>query len=192
MLEKPTPPTDPPSEPVQPSTEQDSSPSLDLSSTQIQPIHHPAATSSPQKERLNEAQEATESLDPDQESGPMLYLSESLQESLPTDAVVRPDSGEETSPASLEQIKTAVTSDSDALQKEAKSEEVNEPLATQCGSTDPAEPSPQQHTKPKKDKFAMLKKLGLDPPPVVKLCPDDGAFVRLEPPELNPGECYKF
>ncbi|XP_030267375.1 claspin [Sparus aurata] len=187
MLEKPTPPTDPPSEPVQPSTEQDSSPSLDLSSTQIQPIHHPAATSSPQKERLNEAQEATESLDPDQESGPMLYLSESLQESLPTDAVVRPDSGEETSPASLEQIKTAVTSDSDALQKEAKSEEVNEPLATQCGSTDPAEPSPQQHTKPKKDKFAMLKKLGLDPPPVVKLCPDDGAFVRLEPPELNPG-----
>lgn len=194
MLEKPTPPTDPPSDSVQPSTEQDSSPSLDLSSTQIQPIHHPAATSSPQQERLSEGQEATESLDPEQESGPMLYLSESLQESLPTDAVVRYDPGEEISAASLEQSKTVVTSDSDTLQKEAKSEVVHEPLATQCGSTDPAaaEPSPQQHTKPKKDKFAMLKKLGLDPPPVVKLCPDDGAFVQLEPPELNPGECYKF
>lgn len=169
---------------MQPSTEQDSSPSLDLTSTQIQPIPYPAATSSPQKESLNQAGETTESLDPDQESGPMLYLSESLQESVTTDGELRPacDSGEETSPASLDQSQTAVMLDSEGLQKEPVSGALVEPF-----SADPAaaEPSAQQ---PKMDKLARLKKLGVDPPPVAKLCPDDGAFVQLEPPQLNLGE----
>ncbi|XP_032390630.1 claspin isoform X2 [Etheostoma spectabile] len=189
MLETPSapppPPTNPPNEP------QDSSPSQDLSSTQLQPIRHPAAASSPQQESLNQATEATASQDPDQESGPMLYLSESLQESVTTDEAVRPasDAGEETSPAHLEQSHKAVISDSDALQKESVSGALVQPLAIQCDSADPvaAEPSAQQPTKPKKDKLARLKKLGLDPPPIAKLCPDDGAFVQLELRQPNLG-----
>ncbi|XP_056254510.1 claspin isoform X1 [Seriola aureovittata] len=187
MLETPSapppPPVNPPSEPQQPSTEQDSSPSLVHPCTQIQPLPHPAATSSPQKDSLNQAGEATAGLDSNQECGPMLYLSESLQESVTADVVVKTasDSEEETSAAPLEQSQTAVMSDSEALQKE--------PVSAQCGSTDSAaaEPSVHQTTKPKKDKLARLKELGLHPPPVAKLCPDDGAFVQLEPQQLNPG-----
>ncbi|XP_077096497.1 claspin isoform X2 [Siphateles boraxobius] len=40
--------------------------------------------------------------------------------------------------------------------------------------------------KPRMDKLARLRALGLDPPPVAKLCADDGAFVQLEPPQENP------
>ncbi|KAG7225407.1 hypothetical protein INR49_027396 [Caranx melampygus] len=187
----PPPPVNPPTEPQQPSTEQDSSPSLDLSCTQIQPLSHPAATSSPQKESLNEATEAAASLDSNQESGPMLYLSESLQESVTADGVVKSasDSEEETSAAPQEQSQTTVTPDSEALDKEPVSGDLIEPVIPQCGSTDSAaaQPSLQQTAKPKKDKLARLKELGLDPPPVAKLCPDDGVFVQLEPPQLNPG-----
>lgn len=44
--------------------------------------------------------------------------------------------------------------------------------------------------KPKKDKLARLRELGLEPPPIAKLCADDGAFVQLEPQQANPGkEC---
>lgn len=43
-------------------------------------------------------------------------------------------------------------------------------------------------SKPKKDKLARLRELGLVPPPVAKLCADDGAFVQLEPQQANPGE----
>ncbi|KAL0166436.1 hypothetical protein M9458_038280, partial [Cirrhinus mrigala] len=42
-----------------------------------------------------------------------------------------------------------------------------------------------QVLKPRKDKLARLRELGLDPPPVAKLCADDGAFVQLEPPQEN-------
>lgn len=127
------------------------------------------------------------SLDPDQESGPLLYLSESLQESLTANEVVKPppDSGEEAAFAPLNQSQTAGESASDTLQKEPVSGAVVEPLAANQAA---AELSAQQPTKPKKDKLAMLRRLGLDPPPVAKLCPDDGAFVQLEPPLLNPGE----
>lgn len=191
MLETPSvpppPPTNPPSDPLQLSTDQNSSPSLDPSSTQIQPIPHPAGISSPQQESLNQDREATASLDPDQESGPMLYLSESLQDSLTTDGVARPgsDSGEETSLAPLEQSQTAGASDSDTLQKDPVPGALVEPVAADPAA---AEPLSQQPTKPKKDKLAILKKLGLDPPPVARLCPNDGAFVQLEPPQLNPGK----
>ncbi|CAK6977409.1 claspin [Scomber scombrus] len=185
-----------PSEPQHPSTEteQDSPPSLDLSSTQIQPLLEPAATSSPQQESLSQPREATEGPEnADQESGPMLYLSESLHESVPTDAVVNSasGSGDEASAAPLEQSQTAAMSDTDteAQQEEAPSLASFEPPALQFESADPAakEPSVQQPTKPKKDKLARLKKLGLDPPPVVKLCADEGAFVQLELPQLNRG-----
>ncbi|XP_043073413.1 claspin isoform X2 [Puntigrus tetrazona] len=42
-----------------------------------------------------------------------------------------------------------------------------------------------QILKPRKNKLARLRELGLDPPPVAKLCADDGAFVQLEPPQEN-------
>ncbi|KAF5889381.1 claspin isoform X2 [Clarias magur] len=41
--------------------------------------------------------------------------------------------------------------------------------------------------KPKKDKLARLRELGLEPPPVAKLCADEGAFIQLEPQQANPG-----
>ncbi|XP_030597072.1 claspin isoform X2 [Archocentrus centrarchus] len=185
----PQPPVNPPSK--LPSTEQDCNSSLDLSSNQIQPLLEPAATSSPQKESLNQAGEPSVTSDPEQESGPMLYLSESLQESVTADAEDKPacDSGEGASAAPLPQNQTAATSDSEALQKEPVSGALVDPVASRSLSADsaPAELSVQQPTKPKKDKLARLKELGLNPPPVAKLCPDDGAFVQLEPPQLNPG-----
>ncbi|KAK2830614.1 hypothetical protein Q5P01_018545 [Channa striata] len=190
MLETSTAPAasvNPSSELQQLSVEQESPPSLDLSSTQIQPLSHPTATSSPQQESLSQAREATESLDPDQESGPMLCLSESLQESVPAEEELRPasDSGEDTT-APQEQSQTVEKSEPKFLQKEPLSGVLVEPAADQCGSVDP-DPSVQQETRAKKDKLARLKELGLDPPTVVKLIPDDGAFVQLEPPQLNPG-----
>nr|XP_012774017.2 claspin isoform X1 [Maylandia zebra] len=192
MLETPSAPppsVNPPSK--LPSTEQDCNSSLDMSPNQIQPLLQPAATSSPQKQNLNQAGETSVTSDPEQESGPMLYLSESLQDSVTADAEDKPasDSGEETSAAPLPQNPTAATSDSETLQKETVSRAVVDPAAPQCLSADSAktEPSVQQPTKPKKDKLTRLKELGLDPPPIAKLCPDDGAFVQLDPPQLNPG-----
>ncbi|XP_008301405.1 claspin [Stegastes partitus] len=190
MLEAPLAPpapVNPPSEPQQPSTEQqDPPPSLDLSSTQIQPLLQPAATSSPHQQSLSQPGETPENPDPEQESGPMLYLSESLQESATTDAVGKPasDSGEETSAVPAEQ--KAVESDSEALKTEPLPEGLVEPAAPQSLKAG-SEPSVQQHSKLKKDKLARLKELGLDPPPVAKLCPDDGAFVQLELQQHNPG-----
>uniref|UniRef100_A0A3B4F1F5 Claspin n=1 Tax=Pundamilia nyererei TaxID=303518 RepID=A0A3B4F1F5_9CICH len=158
-----------------PSTEQDCNSSLDMSPNQIQPLLQPAATSSPQKQNLNQAGETSVTSDPEQESGPMLYLSESLQDSVTADAEDKPasDSGEETSAAPLPQNPTAATSDSETLQKETVSRAVVDPAAPQCLSADSAttEPSVQQPTKPKKDKLTRLKELGLDPPPIAKLCP---------------------
>lgn len=62
----------------------------------------------------------------------------------------------------------------------------------QIQTEDPAqplltEPAPQV-VKPRKDKLARLRELGLDPPPVARLCADEGAFIQLEPPQENPGE----
>ncbi|XP_068189129.1 claspin isoform X2 [Antennarius striatus] len=186
MLEGPSPPPqtpiNPPSVPLQSPTKQDS-PSVDMLSTQ--PKSHPAATSSPQKESLSLG-----SLDPSPESEQMLYLSETQQESVTTDGVVTPtpDSQEETFPSASEQIQAVITSD--AQQTECMSKNVEDLIVVHCGSAGPAaaDGTPQQTIKSKtKDKLALLKKLGLDPPPVAKLCPDDGVLVLLEPSQLNPG-----
>nr|XP_040045117.1 claspin isoform X2 [Gasterosteus aculeatus aculeatus] len=186
MLETPTAP--PPSEPPQPAAVQDSSSSLDLSSNPILLIPQPAATSSPQQESLAKA---TAVPDPDLESGPMLYLSESLQDTVTALGASgpAPDSGEETPLAPSEQRHSAALCHSEPLQKEPVSGPLGEPLATQCGGCDPvsAVPSARRPTKAKEDKLARLRRLGLDPPPVARLCPDDGAFVELEPPPLNRG-----
>lgn len=73
------------------------------------------------------------------------------------------------------------------------SESQQEPLPGDPGESDlPQEPEPgpaeEQPLRPRKETLAMLRKLGLDPPPVVRLRPDDGAFVKLEAPRLRPGE----
>uniref|UniRef100_A0A3B4YZV3 Claspin n=1 Tax=Stegastes partitus TaxID=144197 RepID=A0A3B4YZV3_9TELE len=190
MLEAPLAPpapVNPPSEPQQPSTEQqDPPPSLDLSSTQIQPLLQPAATSSPHQQSLSQPGETPENPDPEQESGPMLYLSESLQESATTDAVGKPasDSGEETSAVPAEQ--KAVESDSEALKTEPLPEGLVEPAAPQSLKAG-SEPSVQQHSKLKKDKLARLKELGLDPPPVAKLADLKSNSLSVLTSVLSPG-----
>uniref|UniRef100_A0A3P8U864 Claspin n=1 Tax=Amphiprion percula TaxID=161767 RepID=A0A3P8U864_AMPPE len=146
-------------------------PPLDLSSTQIQPLQPPAATSSPQQENLSQPRGTPQTPDPEQESGPMLYLSESLQESAP-------DAGGNPAPGSGEETSTA-------LKTETHPGGLVEPEAPQSLNVSPAEPSAQLQIKQKKDKLARLKELGLDPPPVARLCPDDGAFVQLEVKQNN-------
>ncbi|XP_008421254.1 claspin [Poecilia reticulata] len=136
--------------PSAPPTQQDAPPSPDLPSNQIQSLPAPAAASSPQQNLSAE--------EPEPESGPMLLLSETLQESLTADsAEPLPDGGPE--------------------QNQAASEP----------QSDPVPPSAPEPARPKKDRLSRLKELGLDPPPPAKLSPDDGAFVQLDLPHWNPG-----
>lgn len=174
MLETLSAPVPPPVNPEAPqlSTEQGCPPSLDPSSTQIQPITHPAATSSPQKQAADRQDlEGTVSQALREESGPLLYLSEGQQDSLRSDEVARPgsDSGCEANKP------TDGTGKSDF------------DLQERAGGAEAEPASAQQPPQSKKDKLAMLRKLRLNPPPVAKLRPDDGAFVKLDPPQLNPG-----
>lgn len=138
--------------PTEPQPDRGSAPPLDL----VHPITHPAATSSPQKEAadLQEGGGASADLP---ESGPLLFLSESLQET----------------PPGGEALDGAGAGGRPGLD-EAPPVEVA--------------PEAQQPPPPRREKLAMLRKLGLDPPPVARLRPDDGAFVKLEPPRLNAGE----
>ncbi|KAJ8273053.1 hypothetical protein GJAV_G00096850 [Gymnothorax javanicus] len=53
-------------------------------------------------------------------------------------------------------------------------------------SVAPVVSSPVGSRRPRKDKLARLRELGLDPPPVPKLCADEGAFIHLESPQPNP------
>ncbi|XP_077405410.1 claspin isoform X3 [Vanacampus margaritifer] len=177
MLEKPTPPpTDATSDAQQPPAEQDSAPTL----SQLKPFLEPAATSSPQQESQSQTPEAAaESLQSDQESAPMLYLSESLQESITADTTAKQVSEEETVVKQTEAL-------ANVQQGEARPTAVVEPQAVSLTDLVVAEPSVEQ-AKPKKDKLARLKELGLDPPPVAKLCANAGNFVLLEPASHNPG-----
>lgn len=124
----------------------------------------------------------------------MLYLSESLQESTTTDDGEKPvsDTGENPSVAPLDQSQ-ATLSDSAAREEEAGSGALLKPLSL-SGCIDPAsaELSVQKPTKLKKDRLARLKELGLEPPPVAKLCADNGGFVHLDPAQLNPGQFRCF
>lgn len=64
------------------------------------------------------------------------------------------------------------------------------PLESRLGQSKVAEPTEPSPVEPqaRKDRLARLRELGLHPPPVPRLCADDGAFVHLEPPQVNPGE----
>ncbi|KAG7457976.1 hypothetical protein MATL_G00232910 [Megalops atlanticus] len=82
-----------------------------------------------------------------------------------------------------------------------QSEAASEPLPQESTASGPGEcvptaapaaepPSPSRSSpatpKPRKDRLARLRELGLDPPPVPKLCADEGSFIHLEPPQSNP------
>ncbi|XP_028316964.1 claspin [Gouania willdenowi] len=171
-------PPNPGSDPQLPPIDPDPPSSLDLSMAQVQPLLQPTATSSPQQETTDQTRENTQTSDAEPESGPMLFLSESLQDSITEETVGKPSElREETLPATEEHIRKEITPE----EKELRT--LTEPGAPQAGG---AEPSARHGGKLKKDKLARLKELGLNPPPVAKLCPDDGAFVQLEP-QINNG-----
>nr|XP_046181629.1 LOW QUALITY PROTEIN: claspin-like [Oncorhynchus gorbuscha] len=75
-------------------------------------------------------------------------------------------------------------SDSQAQEMESKAGdwEGAQPLPARA-SVDPIAPPVR---KLKKDRLARLRELGVEPPPVPKLCADDGSF-DLEPLQVNPG-----
>ncbi|XP_061667370.1 claspin isoform X2 [Syngnathoides biaculeatus] len=184
MLEKPTPPllpTNPISETQQLPAEQYSSPTLHDPCSQFKQLPDPAATSSPQAESLSQTREAgAESLEFEQDSVPMLHLSESLQESITADSSVKPIFDEETFVKQTEALHGV-------QEAEGRPRAAVQTPATSCTDPVSAEPTAQQDTKPKMDKLARLKKLGLEPPPVAKLCSSAGAFVLLEPASQNKG-----
>ncbi|KAJ3609142.1 hypothetical protein NHX12_023666 [Muraenolepis orangiensis] len=204
----PAPPPPSTSEPQQPASDRDSStPALDLGCSHLRTLPHPATASSPQQESLSQGTGALPStLPPDQDSGPMLYLSESLQGSLATDDSQElkalpsgPQGGEDGHPGA--QPRPRRSSDSPASQAQGAEALAGDDLVVQ------APPAPRMEVcvdgvaaaaavvagsqgpavKPKKDRLARLRELGLVPPPVPKLCADEGAFIHLEPPQLNPG-----
>lgn len=169
MLEIPS-AAPPVKESTQSAAEQEPPSSLDPPTNQIESLPLPSATSSPQQESLCQPDGSAGGSDPELESGPMLYLSESLQESAAAEKPVT-DSQLATVTPPPEETTAAAESVSE-VQQHCPNEEA-----------EPAAPLPV-----KTRKLSRLKELGMDPPPVAKLCPDDGAFVQLEPPQLNPGE----
>ncbi|XP_059899376.1 claspin isoform X1 [Gadus macrocephalus] len=201
----PAPPRVPASEPQNPSSDQDPPPALDLGSSQLQALPHPAATSSPQQEGLSQGPtEAPSTLpqDQDQDSGPMLFLSESLQESPTTDS-----QDPEALPSELDGAEGGRGAQTGPHQTPASPGPQPQRAEALPGANEPAiaprsdacvgvgegagvlsaSQAPALKLKPKKDRLARLRELGMDPPPVPKLCADNGLFVDLEPPAPNPG-----
>ena len=194
----PAPPRVPASEP------QDPPPALDLGSSQPQALPHPAATSSPQQDSLSQGPtEAPSTLPQDQDSGPMLFLSESLQESPTTDS-----QDPEALPSELDRAEGGRGADTGPHQTPASPGPQPQRAEALPGANEPAiaprsdacvgvgegagvlsvSQAPALKLKPKKDRLARLRELGMDPPPVPKLCADNGLFVDLEPPAPNPGK----
>ncbi|KAJ8384976.1 hypothetical protein AAFF_G00196420 [Aldrovandia affinis] len=72
------------------------------------------------------------------------------------------------------------------------SPEVPEPLPPQNPGPEPAAPAAELASpsgggsRARKGRLARLRELGLDPPPVPRLCADEGSFIHLEPPQPNP------
>lgn len=189
MLEKPTPPlpeSNPISQAQQAPAEQDSSPTPHDASSQLKPLPEPAAASSPQQENptnQTRAAAAAEIFGSDPGFAPMLYLSESLQESL--SASMKPGSEEgglwkqTEAPSNIQQADAGPTA-------------AVEPQSTFFTDPGTAEPFARLASKPKMDKLARLKELGLDPPPVAKLCANAGDFILLDPASHNPGRSRFF
>ncbi|XP_051927578.1 claspin isoform X2 [Hippocampus zosterae] len=170
MLEKPTPPlpaADPASQAQQAPAEQDSAPPPHQASSQLKPL--------PEPENLSPTRDAA-IFTSDRGFAPMLYLSESLQESLSADASMKTASEE-----------GGLLKQTEALSNIQRAED-GPPAAVEPQSTTlTAEPLTTLAGKPKMDKLARLKELGLDPPPVAKLCANAGDFILLDPASHNPG-----
>ncbi|XP_020356144.1 claspin isoform X6 [Oncorhynchus kisutch] len=173
----PPPPLDPPKEPQQPPD------SLDPHSTQALP-QLPATTSTHQ-ENQSRAGETSSTPDSDDDESPLPELAAIMQGA---NIFLRLDSAEMTSPEFMEaeprEQNQAEASVSQAQEMEAKAGDVDvtQPLPAPASVEPVAPPVP----KPKKDRLARLRELGVEPPPVSKLCADDGSF-DLEPPQVNPG-----
>ncbi|XP_019738842.1 claspin isoform X1 [Hippocampus comes] len=185
MLEKPTPPlpaVNPTSEAQQAPAEQDSAPTPHDASSQLKPLPEPAAASSPQQENPTSqtSDAAAEIFRSDGGFAPMLYLSESLQESLSADASMKPTFEEG---GLLKQTEAP----SNIQRAEAGPTAAVEPQSTSFADPVTVEPFAPLASKPKMDKLARLKELGLNPPPVAKLCANAGDFILLDPASHNPG-----
>ncbi|XP_029591531.1 claspin isoform X1 [Salmo trutta] len=173
----PAPPLpDPPKEPQQPPD------SLDPHSTQALP-QLPATTSTHQ-ENQSRAGETSPTLDSDDDESPLPELAAIMQGA----NILGLDSAETTPPEFMEaeplEQNQAEASNSQAQEMEVKAGDVDvtQPLPAPASVEPVAPPVP----KPKKDRLARLRELGVEPPPVSKLCADDGSF-DLEPPQVNPG-----
>ncbi|CAL8365691.1 unnamed protein product [Arctogadus glacialis] len=188
----------------EPSSDQDPPPALDLGSSQhSRPYLIPPPPSSPQQESLSQGPtEAPSTLPQDQDSGPMLFLSESLQESPTTDS-----QDPEALPSELDRAEGGRGAQTGPHQTPASPGPQPQRAEALPGAKEPAiaprsdacvgvgdgagvlsaSQAPALKLKPKKDRLARLRELGMDPPPVPKLCADNGLFVDLEPPAPNPG-----
>lgn len=101
------------------------------------------------------------------------------------------DSAETTPPEFMEaeplEQNQAEASDSQAQEMEVKAGDGDVDVTQPQPAPASVEPVAPPVPKPKKDRLARLRELGVEPPPVSKLCADDGSF-DLEPPQVNPGE----
>uniref|UniRef100_A0A8C7L4K2 Proteasome subunit beta type-2 n=2 Tax=Oncorhynchus TaxID=8016 RepID=A0A8C7L4K2_ONCKI len=172
------PPPNPPKESQQPSA------SLDPPSTQTQALSQPTATSSPHQENHRRAGETSPTQELDDNEFPLPELAAIMQGaniSVFVGAEIPPLEYMEAGPPEQNQ---ADPSDSQAQEMEAKARdwEGAQPLPARA-SVDPIAPPIR---KLKKDRLARLRELGVEPPPVPKLCADDGSF-DLEPLQVNPG-----
>ncbi|XP_014033014.2 claspin isoform X1 [Salmo salar] len=172
------PPPNPPKESQQPSA------SLDPPSTQTQALSQPTATSSPHQENHSRAGETSPTQELDDDEFPLPELAAIMQGaniSVFGGAEIPPPESMEAGPPEQNQ---AEPSDSQAQEMEAKAGDWDgaQPLPAPASVDPVAPPVP----KLKKDRLARLRELGVEPPPVPKLCADDGSF-DLEPPQVNPG-----
>ncbi|XP_062301928.1 claspin isoform X1 [Osmerus eperlanus] len=163
------PPSNPPNEPQHDPAEDNTVPSF----TQVQTLPQPSATSSPQQEHHPRTDEP-------ETGAPVLEVAE-----MPKTSQVdhtKPESTE--TEAGLPVPGQVEASRSPARLVETGAGDVAMPAAGAI-----VEAVAQGHHRSRKDRLARLRELGLDPPPISKLCPDEGAFVNLlEPPQpVNPG-----
>ncbi|CAB1321058.1 unnamed protein product [Coregonus sp. 'balchen'] len=163
-------------EPQQPSA------SLDPPSTQIQALSQPMATSSPHQENHSRAGETSPTQELDDDESPLPELAAIMQ-----GANISGLDGAEIPPpesmgAGIPDQNQAEDSQAQEIEAKAGDGDVALPLPAPAIVDPIAPPVP----KPKKDRLARLRELGVEPPPVPKLCADDGSF-DLEPPQVNPG-----
>ncbi|XP_064839925.1 claspin-like isoform X1 [Oncorhynchus masou masou] len=175
-------PTPPPPTPSKES--QQPSASLDPPSTQTQALSQPTATSSPHQENHRRAGETSPTQELDDNEFPLPELAAIMQGaniSVFGGAEIPPPEYMEAGPPEQNQ---ADPSDSQAQEMEAKAGDWDGAQSLPARASVDAIAPPVR--KLKKDRLARLRELGVEPPPVPRLCADDGSF-DLEPLQVNPG-----